>query len=569
MTVALAALPLAAVGWFLIDVNRGALATAAEDQLTTVVADLAIAGDRALDRGEAALGAVASALTDESRPADQRIDLAAALVRGEATLGAVGVYDRTGAKIDALGDPRHFALLPEALPAPLVDGARTGLPAVGPAVASADGPRVLMVVRAADRPEAGFVAAPLSLAPLQDQVEATATRVFGGDLDSVLVVDETDRVIAHPDPERAHALARAADDSVAGVLGRAGAAGPAARVRFAAFRSYRRHGVAVFGAGQSLAEVPWLVIAERPHAEVYASIPRMRRVVIGGIALAMLAAIGAAIAWSGRLAAPVRRLVGFADDLAHRRFDRRVAIATGDELEDLATAMSGAAAELEASEATIARERKIRGELGRYLPGQLVDQVVRQEQAVQLGGERRTITVLFADVASFTSLVEKVPPETVVTILNQLFTILTEVVFRHGGTVDKFIGDCVMAFWGAPAEQPDHAARAVAAAEDMLRWLELGNEAWRVKHGVTIHLAIGVNSGDAVVGNFGSESRMEYTCIGDTVNVASRLEALARPQQILVSRATRDRAPGPAYVPLGTHQAPGRAEPLEIFEVAT
>ena len=154
-------------------------------------------------------------------------------------------------------------------------------------------------------------------------------------------------------------------------------------------------------------------------------------------------------------------------------------------------------------------------------------------------------------------------------ILNQLFTILTEIVFRHAGTVDKFIGDCVMAFWGAPEDQPDHAARAVATAEDMLRWLDVGNEAWQAQYGVTIHLAIGIHTGEAVVGNFGSETRMEYTCIGDTVNVAARLEALARPQQILASRATRDAADGADYIPLGTHQVPGRVEPLELFEVAT
>jgi adenylate cyclase len=155
-----------------------------------------------------------------------------------------------------------------------------------------------------------------------------------------------------------------------------------------------------------------------------------------------------------------------------------------------------------------------------------------------------------------------------VTILNQLFTILTEIVFRHGGTVDKFIGDCVMAFWGAPDDQADHAARAVAAAEDMQSWIEAGNEDWQRSYGVTIRLAIGVHTGEAVVGNFGSETRMEYTAIGDTVNVAARLEAIARPQQILVSEATRQAAGDDfEYVALGSRQVAGKSEAVELYEV--
>ena len=102
--------------------------------------------------------------------------------------------------------------------------------------------------------------------------------------------------------------------------------------------------------------------------------------------------------------------------------------------------------------------------------------------------------------------------------------------FRHGGTVDKFIGDCIMAVWGAPSAQDDHAARALAAAEDMMRFLETANEGWQEKYDVEIRLGIGVNSGEAIVGNVGSDKRMEYTVIGDVVNVAARLEAIAAAQ---------------------------------------
>jgi class 3 adenylate cyclase len=187
---------------------------------------------------------------------------------------------------------------------------------------------------------------------------------------------------------------------------------------------------------------------------------------------------------------------------------------------------------------------------------------------MKLGGERREISVLFADVVAFTPIADSLAAEETVGLLNELFTILTEIVFRYEGTVDKFIGDSVMAIWGAPQLQPDHAARAIAAAEDMMRWLEAGNQGWRRKFGVTVELAIGINSGHAVVGNVGSETRMQYTAIGDVVNVAARLESIARPQQILVTHATKVLAGDDfQYSSLGPRQLVGRRDPVKLFEV--
>jgi adenylate cyclase len=174
------------------------------------------------------------------------------------------------------------------------------------------------------------------------------------------------------------------------------------------------------------------------------------------------------------------------------------------------------------------------------------------------------------DVVAFTPLTERLEPEQVVEILNHLFTISTEIVFRHGGTVDKFIGDSMMAIWGAPSTVEDHALRAVEAAEDILSWLEVANQHFRERYQTAIRLAFGINSGSCVVGNIGSDTRMEYTAIGDVVNVAARLEAIARPQQILVTRSTVDQLAGRFdCLSIGTKQLSGRATELEIFEVRT
>lgn len=283
----------------------------------------------------------------------------------------------------------------------------------------------------------------------------------------------------------------------------------------------------------------------------------------------LFAALLAAFFFARRLAAPIGQLVSFTRAIAARRFDQRVHVATRDEFSILGRALNDAAAELEASDARIREEIAIRHDLGRYLPGELVEQIVEREQNMELGGQRRTITVLFADVVAFTPLSDRLPPEEVVTILNELFTLLTEAVFRHEGTVDKFVGDCVMALFGAPSHQPDHASRALSAAQDMLRFLESANAAWREQYGVEIQLAIGINTGDAVVGNVGSAKRMEYTAIGDVVNVAARLETIARPAQILISRATHDAVDEHfERLRVGERRVPGRQAPVELFEVS-
>ncbi len=557
-TMVLVALPLAVVGWFLIDVNRRELEDRTRDRLFAVIDDVAHTVDGSLAEAELTVGGVARLLADPSLPEEQRLAVAASLIEAAPAVRAIAIFDGNGVAIDVLAEGGADEPVPAALDAATRQQALAAPVALLPAVPGSDGPRVIMVVAVRGAAATWFAAAPVTLDDLQERVERIARDQFGEDLESVRVIDRARRVLADPDPERAFGLP---------TLPRTGAlaalpddlAGTPVLV-------YGEYGDRV-SAARSLDVAPWIVVAQRPRAEVFASVTRMRRTVVAGIAAALVLALGLAWFATARLAAPVKTLTTYAGDLAHRRWERRVELHTGDELEELARAMSGAAHELATSERRLARERQLRGDLGRYLPAQLVDNVVAGAQDLRLGGERRTLTVMFADVASFTSLVERRGPEEVATLLNQLFTILTEIVFRHGGTVDKFMGDCVMAFWGAPAAQPDHGARAVRAAEDMLRWLEVGNEAWQATWGVTVHLAIGIHTGEAVVGNFGSETRMEYTCVGDTVNVASRLEALARPQQILVSTATREAAPAADYLEVGSYHVPGRTEAVELHEV--
>jgi class 3 adenylate cyclase len=228
------------------------------------------------------------------------------------------------------------------------------------------------------------------------------------------------------------------------------------------------------------------------------------------------------------------------------------------------------AGSLRASEREIERQAKLHGDLSRYLSKELVDSIVSGKQSLQLGGRRMQITVLFADVVAFTPLTESRGPEEVVVILNELFSLITEIVFRHEGIVDKFIGDCVMAVWGSPISTEDHAQKALTAAEDIMRFLESANDNWSKRYGVEIRLGVGINTGFAIVGNIGSDKRMEFTAIGDVVNVAARLEAIAAPNQVLVGSETAKLC-GEAFplASLGNRRLTGRSTETEVFELST
>ena len=177
----------------------------------------------------------------------------------------------------------------------------------------------------------------------------------------------------------------------------------------------------------------------------------------------------------------------------------------------------------------------------KYVAPQIVDEVSKGgEFQISLGGERREIAAMFVDIRGFTTMSEKLSPSEVVEILNQYLTLIADCIMRNGGTLDKFIGDAAMAFWGAPLPQEDYVMKAVRAAEDMRQGSDELSKVLMEKYGRTVSFGIGVHVGDAVVGNIGSPQRMDYTAIGDTVNTSARLEANAPARTIFISREVAD-----------------------------
>ena len=217
------------------------------------------------------------------------------------------------------------------------------------------------------------------------------------------------------------------------------------------------------------------------------------------------------------------------------------------------------------------RERRARREavalFSRFVNPEVVKQLI-ERGGIEGSGQTRQVTLLFSDIRGFTTLSETRQPQEVVALLNRYFSLQVDVVFRHGGSLDKFIGDCIMALWGAPLDDRDHARHAVACALEMADTLavfkrELGEGT------KDFDVGIGVHSGPAVVGLIGSEKRREYTAIGDTVNLASRIEGLTKDakRRILVSRDTMEQcADSFDFVSCGTFPVKGRAQPVELFE---
>jgi adenylate cyclase len=215
-------------------------------------------------------------------------------------------------------------------------------------------------------------------------------------------------------------------------------------------------------------------------------------------------------------------------------------------------------------------KRKVKRLFSRYVSKDVCEQLMADPSRARLGGARRTMTVLFSDIRGFTTFSEQGQPEEIVAQLNEYFTRMVHVVFEHRGTLDKFVGDAVMALFGAPLDDADHAEHAVQAGLAMLDELATLNERWASEGRPTLDIGIGINTGEMVAGNIGSESIMSYTVIGDAVNLASRLESLNKQYRthLIVSDATRA-VLGGRYDSraLGDVVVKGKTQPVAIFEV--
>lgn len=219
--------------------------------------------------------------------------------------------------------------------------------------------------------------------------------------------------------------------------------------------------------------------------------------------------------------------------------------------------------------AEIMRRRRVINVFKQYVAPQVVDKISKDKDfELVIGGENRHIAVLFVDIRGFTTMSESLKPEEVVEILNEYLGLTTQAIFDNGGTLDKFVGDATMAVFNAPFDLDDYIFRAVATAWDMRAGADRIAEKFRERYGKSVSFGIGINCGNAVVGNIGCDFRMDYTAIGDTVNTAARLESNAKPGQILISKevyeAVKDRV---AVTPIGEIPLKGKSNGVFVYPI--
>ena len=213
-------------------------------------------------------------------------------------------------------------------------------------------------------------------------------------------------------------------------------------------------------------------------------------------------------------------------------------------------------------------KRQITGLFGQYVPPQLVDEMARDPARFSMEGESREMTVLFSDVRGFTTISEGLDPKALSGLMNEFLTPLTEVIYRHRGTIDKYMGDCIMAFWGAPVTDPDHARNAILAGLEMHQRLRELQPVFRARQWPEIHIGVGVNTGRMSVGNMGSRIRLAYTVMGDAVNLASRLEGITKEYgaDIIVGEETQKAVPDVVFRELDRVRVKGRDRAVAIYE---
>ncbi|MCX7192812.1 MAG: adenylate/guanylate cyclase domain-containing protein, partial [Proteobacteria bacterium] len=211
---------------------------------------------------------------------------------------------------------------------------------------------------------------------------------------------------------------------------------------------------------------------------------------------------------------------------------------------------------------------QIRGAFGRYLSPALVERLAKNPGQLKLGGEMRPMTFLFMDIRNFTGIAEKFTPEELTHFMNSFLTPMTDIILQLGGTIDKYMGDCIMAFWGAPLPDTHHARDALLAGIEMQATLAALQPHFKARGWPEIHVGVGINTGRVSVGNMGSEVRVAYTVMGDEVNLASRLEGITKQYGvgIIVGPHTKDAVTDFVYRELDHVRVKGKDQPVAIYQ---
>lgn len=553
-----ASVPALATGALLVNINADAVRTTERTLQASVMAELAGTVRQSLTNAEAQLTSLA-VIIESAEMSDATFGALRASLQGVTELSGVRLVvpstGQTTALTVGLGETH-------APPQALLSAAETGF------ARGTFGTDKWMLGRrlVGGVTVPSYLVADLRAEQLEGKLERVMTSRFPGGRARAVVADSEGRVLAH------HGLPDEGVGALEHVLNWLPRETPR-EAEFAVVGTVDTERGAELVGVHVLEESGVRIYAWRPEADAYAALSEMSQRTGHAALVSMAAAFMLGWAAARRLVKPIEAMSKQAASIGNRRWTELEPLPSGDdELGDLSRALDAMASSLRQSEVEMQRETHMRAELSRYMSQVLVDRIVAGRHSLRLGGTRASVTVVFADVVGFTQLAEEQKPEAVVAWLNELFAILTEIVLRNGGVVDKFMGDSIMAFWGALQNDARHETHALRAAAEMARFVQVANRDWARRLGRSFELGIGVNSGECIVGNLGSTKRMEYTVVGDAVNIAAKLEKHAAPGQVLVGDATRSGALADGefdFIFVGQQRVAGRRELLDVYELVS
>ncbi|MCX7881888.1 MAG: adenylate/guanylate cyclase domain-containing protein [Brevinematales bacterium] len=343
------------------------------------------------------------------------------------------------------------------------------------------------------------------------------------------------------------------------------------------------HGVPYVGVGMYYSEWEIFLLLANEREEFYKPVNTILWYVTVILGIAVVIAGGVMLWYLKHLMKPVGDLVETIETITQTRdLSKRVRVEYNDEIGYLAHSFNTMVRELELAYHQIKnyayqtiqaknKEEKIRFIFQKYVPTEVINRILNISSDTVLIGNKQVVTILFSDIRDFTHISEQFAPDFLVTVLNQYFSIMDERIRSHKGIIDKYIGDAIMAIFGAPVQHGNDPDEALAAAFAMREGVEVFNAMAEKKYGVTFRIGIGINTGEAIVGNIGSENKVDYTVIGDTVNLASRLESLTKKYKagVVVSEFTREALQNPEiyyFRLLDFVRVKGKDKPVRIYE---
>jgi len=382
----------------------------------------------------------------------------------------------------------------------------------------------------------GYLETYYSLEHLSDVVSSISKRRFGGSEDLVFLVANDGSIVAHNNRDYVLSRYNLLRKGIFGNIDSVERLKEIFAKDLGFSTEYLEDGTEFVGNFGSLPDLNLGVVVYQKKSEAFASVKRMIfQILLWNILVIILVLLTSFIV-SKNLTKPIFKLTDAIRKISkEKKLGLQVDVKSSDEIGEMASAFNIMSSELLRYSEQLKEASIIQANLSRYFSPSVVEQIMKSKEILSLGGVKKNIAVMFADVRNFTSICELSDPEIVSHLLNILFTNATKIIFKWGGTVDKFIGDCIMAIFNAPYDLDDYIYRCVMAGKEIINFVKAERENFKRSFGYDISVGIGINAGEAIVGNLGSSDIMEYTAIGDTVNTAARIESISGENQLLIS----------------------------------